>query len=172
MKIIPLLIATPMLISGCASSLLTYDSNKVETVGIPISTPVLVKITEKTDYEVVPGKDSKYCTSETNSKYQFMALGERSYIGFKPAQLGKGEFKVEFNDNGTLKSVSLNSDATAGTEKVTGLLETVLPFIAAPKPIPAAQASDKSAQSLKDLNCIKKGTQVTDVQTVQVKPAT
>ena len=165
-------IGVAVLVSGCASSLKTFDSNKKESVGIPIATPVLVKITEKTTYEVDPNnsKFKSYCTPDVNTKYQFMALGERSYLAFKPAFLGKGEFKVEFTDSGTLKAVSLNSDATAGADKVGDLLGTVLPFIAAPKPTVEIKtvAPEDTAQKTKDKYCLKKGTEVVSVERAEV----
>lgn len=175
MKSIALVVFASFFVTGCASSLKTFDAKSKPSVGIPIGTPVLVKITEETTYEVAPGdENAKYkdfCKSDVNSKYQFLALGERSYIAFDPAPLGKGEFKIEFNDAGVLKTVSLNSDATAGTEKVTGLLETVLPYLAAPKPTPSAQVlpSDITAQDKKDKYCIKKGTKVISVEPVEIK---
>lgn len=160
------------MVSGCASSLKTFDSEKKASVGIPIATPVLVKITQRTNYEVDPNNQvySKYCTSVTSSKYEFLALGERSYIAFNPAMLGKGEFKVEFTDSGALKSVSLNSDATAGAEKVKDLLSTVLPYLAAPK-ITAAVAPGEgdTAQQKRDKYCISKGTEVLSVERVGVQ---
>ena len=68
----------------------------------------------------------------TKVRRTILALGERSYISFAPGELGKGESELEFNDAGLLKSVSLNSDATAGAAQVNELLKTVLPFVAAP----------------------------------------
>lgn len=166
-------IGIAVLVSGCASSLKTFDSEKKQNVGIPISSPVLVKITEKTTYEVDPNnpKFEIFCKPDLNAKYQFLALGERSYIAFDPAFLGKGEFKVEFNDAGALKTVSLNSDATAGADKVSDLLGTVLPYLAAPKPTveTKAFAPEDTAQKTKEKYCIKKGTEVMSVERVEIK---
>ena len=164
MKNIAVIIFASIFASGCASSLKTFNADSKPTVGIPIGTPVLVEIIEETNYQVDPAHPEykEYCTPDTNSRYEFLALGERSFIAFDPAPLGKGEFKVEFNDAGVLKSVSLNSDATAGAEKITGILSTVLPYIAAPKPTPSALAlpPDATAQGKKDKYCIAKGTKV------------
>ena len=173
MKNILFAIISPTLATGCASSLQTFDANNKPTVGIPISTPVLVKISEETYYEVDPKntKYESYCKPDLNSRYQFMALGARSFIAFDPAPLGKREFKVEFNDAGALKTVSLNSDATAATKEISGFLETALPYLAAPKPVPSAQAlpPDTTAQGIKDKYCIKKGTKVVSVERVEIK---
>lgn len=166
-------VSIAILTSGCASSLKTFDSQKLPSVGIPVGTPVLVKITEKTSYEVDPSnsKYESYCKPEINAKYQFLALGERSYIAFDPAPFGKGEFKVEFNDAGVLKTVSLNSDATAGADKVSDLLGTVLPYLAAPKPAPETKALvvEDTAQKKKDKYCIKKGAEVVTVERVEIR---
>ncbi|MEF8726715.1 MAG: hypothetical protein V5B34_00605 [Accumulibacter sp.] len=159
-------------VTGCASYLKTYDSDEQPSVGIPIATPVLVKIVEITNYSVDPKQASysDYCTPVTSSKYEFLALGKRSYIAFDPAVFGKGEFKVEFTDSGALKSVSLNSDATAGAEGIKDLLGTVLPFLAAPKPTAAVAALvDDTAQQKRDKYCIKKGTEVLSVERVDIK---
>lgn len=161
------------LLSGCASSLKTFDAQKNPSVGIPVGTPILVKITERTTYEVDPKHPEfqSYCKTDVNATYEFLPLGERSYIAFEPAALGKGEFKVEFNDNGALKTVSVNSDATAGTQSVTELLSTILPYMAAPKPTPEIKATiaKDTAQETKEKYCIKKGTEVTDVERVNIK---
>lgn len=158
--------------TGCASSIQTFDATGKQTAGVPIATPVLVKITEKTSYEVGPDGSaySKYCTDEVSAKYQFLALGERSYVTFKAAPLGKGEFKLEFNDAGVLKAVSLNSDATAGAEQISGLLGTVLPYLAAPKPTLESKsvALEETAQKIKEKYCIKKGTEVLSVERVKI----
>lgn len=167
------LVACCVGLTGCASSLKTYDDKKQPSVGIPIGIPVLVKITEQTAYEVDPkNKDYVgYCIPDINATYQFFALGERSYIAFEPASLGNGEFKVEFNDSGMLKTVSLNSDATAGAEKVYDLLKTVLPYVAAPKPTAEVKAlvMKDTAQEKKDKYCIKKSTEVISVERVVIR---
>jgi hypothetical protein len=166
-------IGVVLLATGCASSLKTFDSEKKQSVGIPIATPVLVKITEETTYVVDPNNKNfeSFCISDVHAKYQFLALGERSYLAFDPAFLGKGEFKIEFNDAGALKTVSLNSDATAGADKVSDLLGTVLPYLAAPKPTveTKAIASEDTAQKTKDKYCIKKSTKVMSVERVEIK---
>lgn len=161
------------LLGGCASSLKTFDAQKNPSVGIPVGTPVLVKITEQTAYEVDPKHPEfqSYCKPDVNVVYKFLPLGERSYIAFAPAALGKGEFKVEFSDSGALKTVSVNSDATAGVQSMTDLLGTVLPYLAAPKPtleVKAIAAKD-TAQETKDKYCIKKGTEVRDVERVNIR---
>jgi hypothetical protein len=156
------------LCAGCAASLQTFDSASQPTVGIPVSTPVLVKITEMTTYQPAPSGSAyaAYCTEEINSTFQFLALGERSFISFKPAQLGKAEFKLEFSDSGVLKGVSLNSDATAGVEQVAGFLETVLPYVASTKAMPDVKAGDAgdTSQSLKDKYCLKKGKEILSIE--------
>ncbi len=123
---VALVLGSIVLLGGCASSLKTFDAQKNPSVGIPVGSPVLVKITEKTTYEVDPKHKEfeNYCKPDVNATYKFLPLGERVYIAFDPAIWGKGEFKVEFNDNGALKSVSLNSDASAGVQSVNELLGT------------------------------------------------
>lgn len=171
--LVVLAVSCTAMLAGCASSLKTYDSQKQPSVGIPIGTPVLVKITEQTTYQVDARNKQfeDYCTAEISSKYEFLALGERSYIAFDPAPLGKGEFKVEFNDAGVLKTVSLNSDATAGVEKVGDLLGTVLPYLAAPKPTVETKALEAggTAQEKKEKYCIKKGTELISVERIEIK---
>jgi hypothetical protein len=171
--------AIAMTSCGCASTLQTFDSKKTEMAGVPVSVPVLVKITESVKYVPAPnaGTNESYCTPERNSRYAFMPLGERIYVNFDSAPFGKGEFKLEFNDSGLMKSVSLNSDATAGAEQISGLIGTILPYLSAPKsvadtrptsmnvtdPDTAAAAGTEPAQALKDRYCLKAGTEVIDV---------
>ncbi|NMG00887.1 hypothetical protein GPA27_26250 [Aromatoleum toluolicum] len=173
MKITVLISSAPLLLGGCASSLETFDASGTQSVGVPIATPVLVKVTERTSFAVSPdGADyARYCIEEVNARYQFLAIGERSYVTFKPAPLGKGEFKLEFTDAGALKMVSLNSDASAGVEQVTGLIGSVLPYVAAPKPVPDARAavSEVAAEKLKEKYCLKKGTEVLRVERVKIE---
>ena len=163
-----------VLASGCASSLKTFGGDGKPSVGIPIGTPVLVKITAETTFKgtanAPENEVAKYCLSEKNEELKFMALGERSYIEFIPAPLGKGEFTIEFNDEGVLKKVTLNSDATAGVDKVNSLLGTVLPYLAAPKPTAAATLEaagakvDESAQKMKEKLCLKTETKIISIE--------
>lgn len=157
-------------ITGCASSLKTYNDQNEPSVGVPVAAPVLVKITEVTTYKSIDNETehAKYCTPETNVRFDYLALGERSYITFKPAPFGKAEFALEYNESGSLKSVSLGSDASAGVEKVNELVSTVLPYIASTKVASADQAkllteddkkllgapSEKTAQEMKDKFCL------------------
>lgn len=167
-----LILLASAVLTGCASKLVTYDSERKPSVGIPVGSPILVKITQQTNYEVDPNNASykQYCTPDVSATYEFLALGERSYISFSPGELGKGEFKLEFNDAGLLKSVSLNSDATAGAAQVNELLKTVLPFVAAPVAAESKTlAADQTAQKTKEKYCIKKGTEVIGVERATIK---
>ena len=170
-KLLPLMVLIG-LTSGCASSLKTFDSNSKPTVGVPVSAPALVKITTKTTFSVVPGHEAfaAYCVEEVDSEFTFLPLGERSYITFDAAQFGKSEFKIEFNDTGALKAVSLNSDAAAGVDAVGGIVSSVLPFLAAPKAAPQAGTATATdpAQKTKEMHCSKKGTEVVSVERVTV----
>jgi hypothetical protein len=161
------------LITGCASSLKTYDGQKQSSVGVPVATPVLVKITEITTYKSIDNQKehAKYCTPETVVRFDYLALGERSYITFEPAPFGKAEFALEYNESGSLKSVSLGSDASAGVEKVNELVSTVLPYVASTKFASADQTKllagtdqklfgaplEKTAQEMKDKFCLLEG---------------
>ena len=159
-------------ITGCASSLVTYDSKGQKTKGIVVHSPVLVKITTETTYKVDPSnvKHKEFCTPEQNSTYEFLPLGEKSYINFDSASFGKSEFSIEFAEKGSLKGVSLNSDASAGVEKVTSLLGTVLPFVAKPKAeIETKAVVPDTAQKMKEKYCIKSGENVTGITPVVVQ---
>ena len=167
------------LMSGCASHLKVHNADQTrEVAGVPVLTPTLVKITETVRYIALPGAE-KYnglCTEQTTSRYAVMPLGERIYVNFDAAAFGKGEFKLEFNDAGGLRVVSLNSDAAAGIEQATGLLGTILPFLSTPKTAAteAATASlaqetgvaDKrdNADALKAKFCATAGTTVNDIE--------
>lgn len=153
-----LFLIVAVLASGCASSLKTFDSNGQASPGVPVSIPVLAKVVTVRSFvpaaPAVSEKEKSYCVPEKLEEFKFMPMGERTYIAFDPAPLGKGEFKLEFGDNGMLKTVSLNSDATAGVEKVGGMLGTVLPYLAEPKQASTTEAEDKAA-ALKEKFCLK-----------------
>lgn len=163
-----------LIISGCASSLKVYDSSGSEAKGVPVNAPMLVEITTATSYKVAEGSE-KYkdlCTTEVNSTLEFLPLGDRYYVTFNPAKLGDGEFSVEFNDKGLLKSVTLNSKASAGAEQATALLSSILPFVATPKSAPEEKSligEDDTAQKLKGKHCLKVGTAVTGIKKVDLQ---
>ncbi|MEW5983284.1 MAG: hypothetical protein AB1806_13085 [Acidobacteriota bacterium] len=161
---------------GCASSLRTFGGDARPIVGVPVATPVLVRITETTSFEVDPANPGyqAYCTDETTSRYEFLAVGERAYVAFRPAMFGKGEFRLELTPSGALKSVSVNSDATAGADTVGELLAAALPFVAAPKAAAdtkAALPAGETAQKIKERYCLKTGSQVTRIERVQIADA-
>lgn len=166
-----LVLTMASLSGGCASSLKTFDAEGKAVVGVPVRSPALVKITSETKYEAAPGSESfkAYCTTEISSEYKFLPLGELNFITFDPAPLGKGEFRLEFNDAGGLKVVSLNSDATAGVEQISGLLTAALPYLAAPKVSSETKAGpgEEPAQKIKNQHCLKKSTEVVAVDPVK-----
>lgn len=161
-------------LTGCASKLEVYDSSKNKAKGVPVHIPQLVQVTTVTKYKVAKGSE-KYkdlCTPETITSFDLMPLGERYYITFDPASLGDGEFSIEFTDKGLLKSVTLNSKASAGAEQANSLLSTVLPYAASPKPIPAPMSlvgTDETAQKLKEKHCIKSSSKVTSISKVDMQ---
>lgn len=163
-------------VAGCASSVQTFGADGAPAVGIPVARRVLVRVTEMTTFVVDPANPAfaDYCTPETSSRYELMPLGEPMYVAFKPAALGKGEFKLELAESGVLKSVSLNSDATSGAADVGELMASVLPFVAAPRPAPEAagiRGADETAQKTKARYCLKQGTTVTQIERIAIPPA-
>lgn len=169
MKKLMIFVGLAIFLSSCASRLETYNRENKPTMGIPFLTPVLVKVTEQTTYQATKQEFERVCTAETDVKLQVLPLGEQGYINFDPAQFGKGEFKVEFKDDGTLGAVYLNSEATAAAGNVVSLLEALLPYIAALKPAPEPEAKKDSARELKQQSCIKTGTTVIKVERVKIE---
>lgn len=165
-------------LNGCASDLKVYDSNNNEAKGVPINVPQLVEITTVTSYKVAKGREKfkRFCVSEESSKFEVLPLGERFYVTFDSASLGDGEFSVEYNDKGLVKSITLNSKASAGVEQATALLSTVLPFLKAPK-VAATTATtnkglkgaDEQAQNLKDKHCLKSGTKIKSIKKLEIQ---
>ena len=126
-----------VLATGCASDFSVYGDAKGEDAikGFPVRTPAMVMITTRTEYELVAGMSSefsRYCTPEETTAQAFLPLGDVIFVDFEPAPLGKSEFALDFGEGGILSKVSINSDATAGADSVTGFLEKVLPFFKAP----------------------------------------
>lgn len=163
-----------VLISGCASTLKVYDANNNEAKGVPINVPQLMEVTTTTSYKVAKGSEEfkDYCTPEVSSKLEFLPLGERYFVTFDPATLGDGEFSLEFNDQGLVKSVTLNSKASAGAEQANALLSTILPFIKAPKLAQETKSltgEADSAQKLKEKHCLKAGSKVSGIKKVDIQ---
>ena len=172
------LLGLSVLSSGCASTLQVLRDDTTPLPGVPVAVPVLVKVVEETTFDLKgPEEFRKYCVPEVNSSYKFMPVGERVYVAFNPAKLGKGEFKLELTESGGLKMVSLNSDASAAVTdaagQLTDLVAAALPYVAAPKADEDARmvAADKTAAELKALHCLKKGTRVKGVVPVRVQKA-
>jgi hypothetical protein len=157
-------------LSGCASSLKTYNSNQESTPGVAVYSPVLVEITTVTDY-IVDSQNSRYtdfCTDVTESRLEFLPLGEVSYINFDASGFAKSEFSLSFSDKSVLTGVSLNSDPeiSENVEKVAGLLDSIVPLLA---PSPAADAiplgdEELTTQQKRDRYCIKQSSRVTSIR--------
>lgn len=154
---------------GCSSSLKVYNSVGDPLKGVPVNSPQLVRVTTVTEYEAAKGSEdySVYCTNEKTESLQFMPLGERHYVGFDSAALGDSEFEITFNDQGLMKSISLNSEASAGVEQTNELLSTFLPFVAKPKAaseVEMASLDKETATQLKSNHCLKTGEKVLSVE--------
>jgi hypothetical protein len=147
-----------VLCAGCASNLKVYDGSKVEAKGIPIATPVLVKITTVAKYEVDPKNKgyASYCVDDQSEAYKTLPLGDLYYVTFESAKFGKSEFAVNFNDSGLLKSVTLNSDPKIA-ENIDAAGKFVSAVASAAKTVAALDVPVVStAQEIKDKYCIKK----------------
>jgi len=169
-----LIVSGLVLISGCASTLKVYDASNNEAKGVPINVPQLMEVTTTTSYKVAKGNEQykDLCTPEVSSKLEFLPLGERYYITFDPATLGDGEFSVEFNDKGLVKSVTLNSKASAGAEQANALISAALPFIKAPKSVSEKMSligENDSAQKLKAKYCLKAASKVSSIKKVDIQ---
>lgn len=155
---------------GCAASLLVYDEDGNLKKGVPVRTPILVEITEKTIYKVdpsIPTSDPNYetivelCEPTLKQSTSFLPLGEISYIEYDPATFAKSEFSIDFGESGALKSISVNSDPAATTESVSNLLATVLPFIKAPRVAPTV---DVDLEELRNKSCIVKAAVIESIR--------
>lgn len=173
-----LLVVLMVLLSGCASKLAVYDDKGNPMKGVPVRSPLLVEITTETSYEIDPkisASDSRYetikrlCAPTTKSTSSFLPLGTLSYITFEPAALGKSEFKLEFSDSGSLKTLSLNSDPAAATESVSKLLGTILPYVAAPKPTEKALAEEPDLEKVRASVCIANETKIKSIKERKVE---
>ncbi len=165
------IIGTAALAAGCASSLKSFDAEQGPVVGVPVRSPMLAEVTRVTTFAVAPNAVGNaayagYCKPDTAVTLEVLPIGKLYYLNFDPATFGKAEFKVDLSDAGLLKSVSLNSDPRTAetTKEIAGLLESVLPFVAAPKEAPTdarTQADpDRKAQEMRDKYCIRTGVSV------------
>lgn len=168
-----LLVVLMALLSGCASKLAVFDGHGNPMKGVPVRSPLLVEITTETSYEIdpkIPASDRGYetikklCAPTTNSTTSFLPLGTLTYVNFEPASFGKSEFKLEFSDSGSLKTLSLNSDPAATTESVSRLLGAVLPYVAAPKPTEKALAEEPDLERTRASVCLVKETKIKSIK--------
>lgn len=160
---------------GCSAKLAVYDESGSELKGVPVRSPALVLITTTTTYEIDPSISSatpnystiqKVCQPTSSQSTSVLPIGQLSYVSYDPAPLAKSEFKVEFNDSGAAKSISVNSDPAATTEAASSLLSTVLPFLKAPK---AAALDGGDLGALRKKSCIVKKTEITSVKALKVQ---
>ena len=163
-----------VVLAGCASDLKVYDSNNTLAKGVPINVPQLVEITSVTSYKVAKGSEKfkALCVAEENTKLEVMPLGERYYVTFDASKFGDGEFAVAYTDKGLVKSITLNSKASAGAEQANALLSTILPFVKAPKVAPVEKGfigADETAQKLKAKHCLKSGSKIKSVKKIEIQ---
>jgi hypothetical protein len=162
MRLLPAIVLTAVL--GCASELKVFDPNG-EVKGFPILAPVAVKVITTTTYEVDPNhKEFKdYCTPDSSEDTKVLPLGDRYFVTFDPAHLGKSEFKLEFTETALVKQVSLNSDPEVPEvlAEASKLLGQILPVLTpAPVKVSAAEEKERTAQEKKQSYCIKKSTKI------------
>ncbi len=167
-----------MLIAGCASQLEIHDKDRTTALpGVPVHSPLLVEIETTTSYDSLTGMPEgcrryNYCKPQVNSAAKFLPLGDLFYLSFKAAPFGKSEFGLTFANSGVLTNVSLNS--TPNIEGISGLLETVLPFVKEPK---AAKETDLARElgcplppnEVRKKYCLKTGSKVTAVREIEVE---
>lgn len=164
-----------IIVSGCASQIKTFDENMTEVPGIPVNQPVLVEVVKETTYKVAPGIEhqayTSLCSEKTeDSDYAFLPLGKKYYVGFEAAALGKGEFKIGFNDSGVMNVVSVNSDASAGLDSITGFLEKTLPFFKEPKiTAEAADVREDTTAEARSKHCLKMGTKIKGIFAIDIQ---
>lgn len=153
-----------VLCAGCASDLLVFDSKGATAKGVPVGTPVLVKVTTTTTYAVDPNNEkySSYCVDDASESYKVLPLGDLYFVTFNSAALGKSEFSLDFNDSGLLKTVKLNSDPrTAENIEATSKVIDSIAEVAKTGGLGAAMAprppEDRpTAEQTKRQYCIKK----------------
>ena len=160
-----------LLNTGCSTKLQTFDSSANATKGIPVPTPLLVKVTTTTSFKAIPGTtkaEAKICdSSEVVESYDYISSGDFYYVNFDPSQFADGSFEINFNDKGLASKISVNSEASSGVSAANSMLETLLPFYKVPKAdklaakkddgstsARIAQASKTSAADLKAEHCV------------------
>ncbi|WP_189615485.1 hypothetical protein [Pigmentiphaga litoralis] len=121
--------ATIAFLTGCGGSLYVADENWNAQPGIPfratevyVMRGVLNKHTE--------GKD---CDNTPFVRTLPLPAGAQYFVAFKGAMLAKSEFSVNFGPNGTLSSVTLNSEpgASETLRATSDLLKYALPVATA-----------------------------------------
>jgi len=174
MRKLPAVIVVVIAISGCASTLRTFDAQQQPSSGIPFRSPVLVDVERMTTFQLVSGQTTlaRYCTPESTVTVEFLPIGELHFATLQSAAFGKADFSVELTDAGALKKLTIGSDpgTAAVIEATTSLASAILPFAFTQKePADArtelvSDSSNLTAKQLKDRHCTKVKTSITNVK--------
>jgi hypothetical protein len=125
----PTMLVTSMLLTACAADLGVYDSNEKKVPGVPVNTPIVYVISG--DFTAFKKKNTKCQQVAAPPSFQSLPVGDRYFIDPEPGFFYDAEFKVDFSDNGSLKSVVLNSETNLPKtiDAITNLLEKGLPAV-------------------------------------------
>ena len=114
-----------VMLSGCSTSLKVWDENRTAVDGVP------VRISQT--YEVKGmltghSKVGKNCDPTPFYRTMSLPTGRLYYVNIEPGSLAENAFDVQFTDQGSLKSVSLNSKPAPkeAVEGVVGLATDVI----------------------------------------------
>jgi len=125
---------------GCASSLVLKKPNPDVLSGIPVKRTITYVVVKKITYHPLPGEE-KPCKPKTVEEFAEIPVGGEYEVNFNSASFAKSEFSVTPNDNGTLKTVSLNSTPQAA--EITKSVAELVGKIAPPKGADAALVPEK-----------------------------
>lgn len=115
----PVLILTGLSLSSCASQLVVSNAPSTansEIAGIPVARPMTVI---EQSFLTEHSSESS-CKRVSSERFVSIAGPETYYVSLDAAQFGGSEFELKLNENGTLASVSINSEP-APTEAASAL---------------------------------------------------
>ena len=93
------------LLSGCGASFSVYEG-ATNVKGIPVKKSVLYEVKSRLQASTTGG----LCEEVVIAKFVPLPVGDEYMLNIKPGLFTKSEMKLDFDDNGSLDQVTLNSE--------------------------------------------------------------
>lgn len=150
----PVLMVVAVGLAGCASNFKSEKLADGEISGIPVVAYQPAWVQREFTIKPKEGHPDAECTSpKTETSLETLPIGGTYGVKFEPSWFGKGEFTIDLNENGTLKTLTLNSDPQFAENlgAATEFLKTIVP-------VPPAAAGFVAPEE--EPNCVVVGSDI------------